>query len=484
MEKMDLVQEGHIGLMKAIDRFDVHRGHRFSTYATWWIRQAVWRARDDNAGIIRLPNYILEKRSKFLQSISRLSQQLQSEPTYDEIANDLELSVDQVDAFFNHPTSDFRLGQRLIPQTLSEYQDWCDAVNAEDDLHDEVQTWHTPPELRFLSELSEFGEIRDYRGEIASILPPRERRNLEEPLGWNDGNPKPSVEIGAVLAIVRERERQRWLGCEPTLEEIFDAVGIPSNMIDEIQKVVSEPLKLDCPIKSETLAELVLKLSQVCYHESPPELLINEAQVSPEEEFQSRLNKEALDQILETLSPRETQVIKLRYGLNDGAEHTLAEIGQQLNVSRERIRQIEKEALDKLHHPTRLRRLEELLQSRVCPLDGSITRTSDILAPKSRTIGKPRKSDFSFHAAVDDKKNVPKTTAGVVSSLSREDAVSFWRAKGLSVRVANCLAKADIFNDAQLVERLTSFDEIRKLKSCGRLTAEEIWRFIKSETSD
>ena len=392
MEKMDLVQEGHIGLMKAIDRFDVHKGHRFSTYATWWIRQAVWRARDNNACIIRLPNYMIEKRSKFLQGISQLSQKLQRAPTTDEIAGDLEFSVNQVDDFFNHPTSDLRLGQRFIPQTLLEYRDWWDAIDAEDVLQDEMQTWHTPSGLRFLSEVSEFGEIRDYRQEIASVLPPEERRHLEEPLGWNDGAPKPDVEIGAVLGFVRERERQRWLGCEPTLEEICNAVGVPSSIADEIQQVVSEPLALDQPIKSDTLAELVLRLSQVCCPESPPELLINESQGSPEEEFQSRLNKEALDQILETLSHREMLVIKLRFGLNDGTEYTLAEIGRQLGTSRERIRQIEKAALEKLHHPMRMRLLKELLQTRVCPLERPVTRTPDLLAPKSRTADKPTRT--------------------------------------------------------------------------------------------
>ena len=164
------------------------------------------------------------------------------------------------------------------------------------------------------------------------------------------------------MAIVRERERQRaLLECEPTLEQVIKAIDIPASIIDEIQAIASETFEFNRPIKSNTLVELALRLTQGCHHESPPEILINDSQISAEEELDSRLNSEAIEQVLSTLTPREALVIKLRFGLADDTEYTLAEIGRQLGMSRERVRQIEKEALDRLQHHTRKKYMEELL---------------------------------------------------------------------------------------------------------------------------
>ena len=367
METMDLIQAGYIGLMKAIDGFDVHRGNRFSTYATWWIRQAVWRTRDNASHIIRLPIYVIEKRSAFLKSVSALTQNLYREPTRIEIAEAMDCSVDEIDGFFNHPTKPIQFDRRIVPETVAAYHAWRDRIGAEDDLQDEVQTWDASVETeltrsRVRAELDEFIEIGRYRAEIASLLDPHEREIVEGLLGWNNPKPKPQLEVGIVLAIVRARFRQRWLlGREPCLDEVINAVGIPPSIIDEIQAIASEPFAFNQPIKNTTLVELALRLTQVCNQETFPDFLISESQMSPEAVLDSHLDSEVMEQALNTLPPREKEVLKRRFGFIDGMEHTLAEIGQELGISRERVRQIEEEALERLRHPTRRQYLEELL---------------------------------------------------------------------------------------------------------------------------
>ena len=367
MGTMDLIQEGHIGLMRAIDRFDVSKGFRFSTYATWWIRQAIWRAQDNHSRIIRLPSYFIEKRSAFFKAVDRLTQNFQKEPTCFEIAEVLDCSINEIDRFFNHPTTPIQLEHRITPQTATAYRAWRDSIDAEDVLQDEVQTWNASVEieltrLRFLSELDEFTGIRRYRAEIASLLTPRERQDVDAHLGWNDAKPKPLLEVGIVLAIVRERAKQRcFLEREPSLEEVINAFDISASIVDQIQAIVSEPFAFENPIKSKTIVELVLTLTQVCTQEAIPDRLISGPQISPEAALDARLNAEVIEQLLSNLSPRETLVIKHRFGLMNSKECTLAEIGQQLGLSRERVRQIEEEALEKLRHPVRRKYLEELL---------------------------------------------------------------------------------------------------------------------------
>ncbi len=367
METMDLVQEGYIGLMKAIDKFDVHQGNRFSTCATWWIRQRVWRTRDNDSHIIRLPNYIIEKRSAFLKAVPELTQKLHREPMRFEIAEAMNCSLNQIDGLFNLPIKPIQFNHKKILETEAGQNACHDGIEEEAEFQGEFQIWDATHEVestqsRFLTELDEFTDFSHYRTEIASLLAQHERGIVEGHLGWNDAKLKPRLEIGIVLAIVRERARQRrLLGREPSLETVINAVGIPPNIIDEIQAITSEPFAFDRPIKSKTLVELALRLTQVCAQELLPDFLICESQISPEAALESRLNSEVIEQVLNTLPPREKEVLKRRFGFIHGMEHTLAEIGQELGISRERVRQIEEEALERLRHPTRRHYLEELL---------------------------------------------------------------------------------------------------------------------------
>ena len=191
MSFLDLIQEGNIGLMKAVDKFEYQRGYKFSTYATWWIRQAITRSIADQARTIRIPVHMIESINKLMRTSRKLIQKYGREPTADEIGVEMGMSADKVRAVFKIAQEAISLETPVGDDGDSSFGDFIEDRSAENP-----------------SNIAAFSVFQERLDEVLGSLTEREEKVLRLRFGLGDGYPRTLEEVGSVFNVTRERVRQ------------------------------------------------------------------------------------------------------------------------------------------------------------------------------------------------------------------------------------------------------------------------------------